>query len=140
MQALGGPIGKTIFLKGAESHKLHQAFTVATEQEIKVGQPIVLNAAGEAVAAAADATTVNIVGYSIHKGVAGDVITVAMKAYGIIYAMSNAAVNAGGVAYAGQNTKDKDYVSVKTAAAGTQFGWCLDKASAENEIVRVAIY
>ena len=147
----------TIFLKGAEAYKLHHEFTVATTKEVKRGQPVTLNVDGEVVPATGTSKFKDIIGYSIHNGKAGDLVTVAMKSYGIVYAMPNAALNAGPVAYDGLNTTqpsqnvgfstpssdgDGIYGSYKAAAAdGSDLaGWALDKAEGANDLIRVAIY
>ena len=140
MQVFGDPIGKTIYLKGAEAHKLHEAFTVAADSEVHNGQPVKLNADGELEPAEADEVHENIIGYSIHNGKEGDIVTVAVRAYATLYVMSAAAVSAGPVAYKGQNTTDTTYMSVGTSAEGTAFGWAIDKATAANQIIRVMVY
>lgn len=139
MDKFGGPIGKVIFLKGAEAHKLHQAFDVAVGATVKNGQPVKLTVDGEATPAEADEPAINIVGYSIHDGKAGERITIAMKAYAVIYAKANAAVAVGPVAYDGLNTTDDIYNSVKVGVQATLIGWALDKATAAGDIVRVAV-
>lgn len=146
LTAFGNDTKKTLFLKGPESHKLHQEFVVAAGQTVKKGQPVTLNTDGEVVPAGANAASRTIIGYSVHTGAAAEYVTVAMKAYALVWAMPNAAVNAGPVAYDGLNTTDNDYSSFK-AAAGTAgastaeevTGWALDKATAADEPIRVAL-
>ena len=147
----------TIFLKGVEAHKLHHEFVVATGASVKRGQPVTLNVEGEVVPATGTSKFKDIIGHSIHNGKAGDLVTVAMKSYGIVYAMPKTALNAGPVAYDGLNTTqpkqnvgfntpsfggDGIYGSYKAAAAdGSDLaGWALDKAEDANDLIRVAIY
>lgn len=135
---------ETLFLKGLEAHKLHHEFTVAATATagVRKGQPVVLNSAGEVLPAATGAKAQTIIGYSIHNGKAGELVTIGMKAYGIIYCKPNAAVAAGPVQYAGQNTAEPEYPAVAAAAADgtTLMGWALDEAEAANDMIRLALY
>lgn len=134
---------RTIFLKGIENHKLHQEFEVATGQTVKKGQPVILNADGTVQAAAANAAAYTIIGYSIHNGGPGELITVGMKAFTIVYASNSAAIDAGPVAYNGLNADVEsglynDFTNSTTA--GNIIGWALDKATAADDIIRVALF
>ena len=140
MDKFGENITRTIYLKGAESHKLHQAFMVAAGKTVYVGQPVKLNADGEVVPAAANEPAMNIIGYSVHKGTEGDEVTVAMKAYALIYVKPKAAVVAGPVQYDGTNTAEKIYGSVVAATAGANLmGWCITPTTTANEQTLVAV-
>lgn len=133
---------KTIFLKGIENHKLHHEFAVETGNSVKKGQPVKLTATGTVVPAAADEPVENIIGHSIHNGAADELITVGMKAMGIVWASPNAAVDAGPVKYAGLNSTDSDYnayAAVGAGAATLLYGWALDQATAADDLIRVAI-
>lgn len=141
MQKFGGPVGKTIYLKGAEAHKLHQAFTVATGAEVRNGQPVKLDEDGEVMPAASEELRENIIGYSIHDGKEGERVTIVVKAFAIIYCKSLDAFNAGKVSYGGQNTTDPVYMNVASSdIVGTYIGWAIDKATAANQVVRVMVY
>ena len=141
---------KTVFLKGIENHKLHHEFEVAANNTIKKGQPVFLDTDGMVCVAlaangggeGAPATPANnIIGWSIHNGEAGEMVTIGMKAFGIVWAMPNTALNAGPVQYGGLNDEDPTYNSFATAAdAASTIGWALDKAAAADELIRVAIY
>lgn len=133
---------KTIFLKGAEAHKLHHEFVVATGQTIKKGNLVTLNTDGEVVLAADGAKSHLVIGHSVHNGAAGEFVTVAMKAYAIVFASPNGALNAGPVAYNGTNDEDTDYNSFQAPVVDADdiVGWALDKAEAADEIIRVALY
>lgn len=137
LTAMGGK-SKTVFLKGVESHKIHHEFEVATGSTVKVGQPVKLNNDGLVVAAAAGDGDV-ILGYSIHDGAAGEMVTVAMRAYTIVYAMTSAAVNAGAVEYGGVSTEGPVYMLYANVTTGSQVGWALDKATGADELIRVAL-
>ena len=159
LTAFGGET-HTIFLKGVEAHKLHHEFTVAEAigSAIKRGQPVVLTADGTVKPAAAGEKAHNIIGVSIHNGKPKELVTIAMKAYGVVYAMPNQALDAGPVSYDGLNTSQTDpagpgfntatdgttgiYSSYATASTdGSDIaGWALDKAEDANELIRVALY
>ena len=141
MNQFGTDTTGTIYLKGAESHKLHHAFSVAASSTVHVGQPVKLNAAGEVVPAAAAEDAMNIIGYSVHKGTAGDEVTIAMKAYALIYVKPNGAtLNAGPVQYNGVNTVENQFGSVAVASAASKLmGWCLSPTSVANEKTLVAL-
>lgn len=139
-----GSNSKTIFLKGPESHKLHHQFEVATGQSVKKGQPVILNTDGTVQVAAANQVAKNVIGVTIHDGGAGDLVTVAMKAYTIVWGTSAAALNAGPVKYVGVNGTDGDYMNYAAADAAADaysdvVGWALDQSAAADELVRIAL-
>lgn len=135
-----GDTTETLFLKGFEAHKLHHEFTVATGATIRKAQPVKLTAEGEVEPADTAEVSENIIGYSIHNGNAGELVTIAMKAYGIVYCRPNAAVEAGPVQYAGQNTTDERFPAVAAATdATTLMGWALDEAEAADDEIRLAL-
>lgn len=139
MTKLGGK-SKTIFLKGPEAHKLHNEFEVKTAK-VSVSQPVVLNADGTVSPAAAAAKKNTIIGYSIHNGQPGELVTVAMVGFTMIYAMNTAALNAGPVKVGAMSNVDPDYLTVSTATDATdQVGWAIDAATAANDIVRVVLF
>lgn len=135
---------RTIFLKGIESHKLHQEFEVSDGATVKKGQPVILHTDGTVKPAPADADVYTIIGYSIHNGGAGDLVTVGMKAFTIVFASSNAAINAGPVQYKGLHATlaggnfYNQFANSSTAAK--VIGWALDKADDGGDIIRVALF
>lgn len=134
---------RSVFLKEAQSHKLHQEFTVATGNSVKHGQPVKLNASGDIVPAGASEAQQNIIGFSVHTAQAGEEATIAMKGYGIVYARANADSQvAGPVAYKGMSAVSGEEAFAKYgAAAGTGAdlaGWAID-AGDEDDTIRVVI-
>ena len=130
---------RTLFLK-SESHKLHHAFEAAAA--IKAGQPVKLNADGTIIPAVATEPSINIIGYSIHTASIGDVATVMVKPYLIVWAEPKAAVAAGPVAYDGQAV-NTDFISVKAEAVagdGSAIGFALDQSIGADETIRVALF
>lgn len=133
---------QTVFLKGIENHKLHQEFEVKAAGKVQKGQPVVLQADGTIDAAGATADAHTIIGIAIHNGGPGELVTVGMKAYTIVYASPTQATTAGPVAYNGLNSAHDglylDYAN--TATAGKVVGWSLDPTTAADEIVRIALF
>lgn len=141
LTAFGG-VSKTIFINEIESHKLHLAFEVAAEQTIKRGQPAKLDADGNAVPMAGDGSDAHqLVGYSIHNGKAGSIITLGVVGFAVVFAMAKTALVPGPVMYVGQNATDTDYSDYEDtgATAATMNGIALDVASAPNAIIRVLL-
>jgi len=86
--------------------------------------------------------TRNIIGYSIHTANIGDVATVMVKPYLIVWAEPKAAVAAGPVAYDGQAV-NTDFISVKAEAVagdGSAIGFALDQSIGADETIRVALF
>src|SRR5690606_24799961 len=68
------------------------------------GAPVKLDATGKIVTAAATEPYNNIIGVSIHKAGAGELATVAMKGYAVVWARANAdSQEAGPVAWKGMS-------------------------------------
>ena len=136
-----GDATKTVFLNEAESHKLHIAFTAAVA--IKKGQPVKLTDDDTVGLLIGDGTdSDHIVGYSIQNAEAGDQVTIAMKGYAVIFAMSGGAVTVGPVRYSGVNSGDAmymNYVDAKTTNLPKMNGQALDSAAGANEIIRVVL-
>lgn len=136
-----GETPKTIWLKGPEMHKLHHEFEVAAGQAIAVGQPVILNADGTIQVAGVAAKTNTVIGYSVHQADAGEMATVALKAYAVVWASPKAALDAGPVKTDGLNVTDPLYNSFTVATVdGTDtVGWALDQSTGADEIIRVAL-
>lgn len=132
---------RTLILKH-ESHKLHHEFEVGADG-IKRGQPAVLNADGTISAAAAGAAGNTVVGYSVHNAAEGELATLVMRPFLIVFAQVNQATDAGPVAYGGQSNDDDDYANFTAIAAagdmGPQVGFALDPATAAGDMIRVAL-
>lgn len=133
---------ESVFLKEIESHKLHQEFEVQVAKSIKRGQPVILSGAGELIEpAGAGEANINIIGYAVHDGEAGDLVTVGMRAFTIIWAEAFAAIVAGPVKYvdAGGTTKLNRFDD-DTVTAANHTGWALDDAAAQGDEIRVALF
>lgn len=137
MNSLGNTT-RSVFLKEAQSHKLHQEFTVAAGNSVKIGQPVKLNAAGEIVPAATGEKSVNIIGFSVHDAAATELATIAMKGYGIVWARANATQNAGPVAFKGMSivAGETDYGKYGALAVALDdlAGWAIDSGDADDAI------
>jgi len=132
---------KSVFLKGVESNKIHQEFEVKAGSSVIKGQPLVLNTDGTVLPAAAGAKSFTVIGYALHTRATGELVTVAMKAYAIVWGQSLGALNAGPVKVgaAPTDTTYGGYVATADAAGADVVGFALDAAAAADELVRIAI-
>jgi hypothetical protein len=145
-----GKVTKNTILK-SESHKLHEEFTVAAGQTIYQGQPVKLNAAGEVLVYATADGDALLLGYAMCQtpAIAGELVTIAVRGYLTIMAISGGAVNCGPVQYSSYDTSTDiggttGYNVVATAAvtsgvAANQIGWALDLADGANDLIRVLL-
>lgn len=141
---------KSVFLKSIESHKLHQEFEVKAGVSVKQGQPLKLVAADGTVEPAAAGDKANlIIGVAVQSRAAGELVTVGMKAFTIVWAQSLGALVAGPVKMAAAPA-DPLYCGYEASTAVDQattpaldysdvVGWALDAAAGAGELVRVAI-
>lgn len=137
-----GDIAKTIFLKGPESHKLHHQFAVASGVTVLEGQPVKLNATGEVQPLGGGGLNKLCIGFAVHSGTDGELVTVVMKAFAIIFASTSKALVTGPVQYEGVNATDGDYMDYEAAVDADHedvVGWALDAAAGADEIIRVAL-
>lgn len=137
MPATLGTASKTIFINEVEGDKLTYEFLA--NAQIYAGQPVKMNA-NESVdpMAAGDSNDIHI-GVAMFDAAVGTLVTVAMRGYTVIYAMSSAALNAGPVevaAYDGTNFWNKFATST---AVGKTLGHSLDTAGAANVQIRVVL-
>lgn len=136
---------KSVFLKQVESHKLHQEFEVAEGSAVKVGMPVKMNAVGEIVPLADDDDAGLCLGYSVHNAAGGETATIGMKAFAIVFAISEAAITTvRPVKVKGVSTVDTDLMSYENIAVGATEvgmanGWALDAASGAGEKIRIAL-
>ena len=136
---LGTENGAT-FLKEVESHKLHQEFEVNAGASIKKGQPVKLSGAGEKIEqAGVGEANINIIGYAVHDGEAGDLVTIGMRAYAIIWAEAESAMVAGPVKYDHYEVPTEAHRFEDGAVAADHTGWALDDAVAIGDQIRVAV-
>jgi len=142
MPYLFGADTKTIILK-SESHKLYEEFEVETGQEVKRGQPVVIAGDGTVQPAGISSTTQEIIGYSIHDGLACELVTVSLKAYTILFVqVETASLVAGPVRLGTTSVYDAatGYVEIDDASVGAtnQIGWAIEGGGV-GDIVRLAV-
>lgn len=133
---------KTILLKH-ESHKLHQEFEVNTGQTVKKGQPVVIAGDELVQPAGTGSTTQQIIGISIHDGIAGELVTIVMKAFVIIFAecetnsLVAGPVRLGSAAVYNATT---GYVLIDDLSVThlNQLGWAIEGGD-DGDIIRVAL-
>ena len=142
MPYLFGTDTTTIVLK-SESHKLFQEFEVTTGESVKKGQPVIIAADEEIQEAGTTSTTQQIIGFTMHDGDAGELVTVMMKAYAILFVeCETAALAAGPVRLGSTNVYNAatGYVLIDddTVGATNQVGWALE-GGGDGDIVRLAV-
>ncbi|HEU4608383.1 MAG TPA: hypothetical protein VFS31_09760 [Chitinophagaceae bacterium] len=146
-----GSKSKTVIFQ-SESHKLMIEFVVAAGQTVKRGQPVKLTTDGKITPWAKGDLNVACVGYCSMDGLAGDYVTIYMRAFLVILAINATAgaLSTGPVTYQGYDTTHADTrdgltgystFSAPTADTGnTEFnGWALDAAAAQYDLIRVAL-
>ena len=82
-----------------------------------------------------------IIGYAMQDGEEGDRVTVVMIAFAIIYATAKSGLTPGVVVYVGQDSTDPFYgcYNDSGATASNFTGWALDVATAEHDVIRIAL-
>lgn len=83
-----GSVTKHKFEKSPEAHKLHNEFVVASGQAAHETDPVVLTADGEVQAAAAGASAETLIGVAMTDAVADERVTISMKGYTLVHALS----------------------------------------------------
>lgn len=139
----------TVFLYGVESHKLHMEFEVNTAVAVHKGQPVKLAGSEEKITPllASDKPHISCIGYSIHDGEAGDLVTVAMRSFVVIIGEAEDALNPGPVEFVGYDTENADnniegynrFSDTDIDEDDSHIGWSLDAATAEGDKIRVAL-
>ena len=84
MPYLFGADTQSIFLK-SESHKLFEEFEVVAGTDLKKGQPVTQETAGTVDEAVNTTPRINVIGYAMQDADAGELVTVMMKAFAIIW-------------------------------------------------------
>ena len=142
MTYLFGVDTKTIVLK-SESHKLFHQFEVEASQAVKKGQPVVITDDEQVQPAGTTSTTQQIIGFSMHDGDEGELVTVMMKAYAILFVqVETASLAAGPVRLGTTGVYDAGtgYVLIDDATVdhNDQLGWALEGGGV-GDIVRCAL-
>jgi hypothetical protein len=121
------------------------AVAVVTDtNNIYISQPVKLTIDGKVEPAGAAEAPYKIIGVSVHNGVGGDLVTLAMKAYMVVWAEAGTAnLNAGPVKlHTTPFNTSTGYVSVDDNSVDGDdiYGWSLDQAVSAGDIVRVAVF
>lgn len=137
-----GSTTESTFLK-LESHKLFHEFEVATGATVYKGQPVYISGDGEVTPLGTSGTTQQCIGISMHDGEAGDLVTVMMKAFAIIWAECETDALAAGPVRIGTSAvynATTGYVLIDDATVGAtnQIGWAIEGGD-DGDLVRVAI-
>lgn len=118
--------------------------TVATDtNNIHTSQPAKLTTDGKVEPAGAAESPINVIGTSIHDGVGGELVTLSMKAYMIIWAVAGTAnLNAGPVKLHStpyDSVNGNIQVDDDSVTTSNHYGWSLDAAENVGDEVRVAV-
>lgn len=120
------------------------AITVATDtNNIYTSMPAKLTTDGKVEPAGAAESPVNVIGTSIHNGIGGELVTLAMKASMLIWAKAGtASLNAGPVKLHTtpfDTTNKMVQVDDASVTSSNLYGWALDSATDAGDLVRVAV-
>ena len=142
MPYLFGETSKTTILK-QENHKLFQEFEVESGQTVYKGQPVVISGDNQVQAAGISSTTQQIIGISMHDGTAGELVTIMMKAYAVIFAECETASLVAGPVRVGSSAVyngTTGYVLIDDASVtyANQIGWAIEGGN-DGDVVRVAL-
>lgn len=142
MPYLVGEDSSTLILK-SESHKLFQEFEVETAVAVKKGQMVYITGDGQVSPALIGTTTQQIIGISMHDGLAGELVTVMMKAYAIVFMeCETAALVAGpvrvGTASPFNATTGYNLIDDLSVDHADMIGWAIEGGDA-GDLVRVAL-
>lgn len=142
MPYLFGTDTQTIILK-QESHKLFQEFEVETGVAVKKGMPVYITGDEQVSPALNTTTTQQFIGISMHDGAAGELVTIMMKAYAIIFAeVETDSLVAGPVRIGTTDPYNATtgYVLIDDASVGAtnQLGWALEGGD-DGDVVRLAL-
>jgi hypothetical protein len=135
-----GKTSKTVFLATEEEKITHELVASAA---IKAGQPIKLTATGTAAVWVNTDGVKALVGYAVTDAASGEYVTIWTRGFAIIYALSNAAQNAGPVEYTSYDTTTEigdntGYSKYAASSDATKInGWALDDAADAGELIRV---
>lgn len=135
-----GEVTKTVFINEVECDKLHLAFEVENVEGIIKGQPVVLTSDGKIQPVGITGADF-LLGYAVMNGKQGDLVTVAVRGYAVIFAEAAAPLDPGLVHYAGIGT-DPFYTKYADATATPDVtnGFALDLAVAAGDLIRVLVF
>lgn len=143
-----GANSRTYILKH-ESHKQHEAFTAAAA--LPKGVPVKLDADGRVSAWVSTDTAATCIGITVTvASAAGEMVTVAVRGYIQVFALSAAAFSAGPITVTSYNAAKVgpdgttgwlivDDMADAAAIAAGQLGWALDPATAADQLIRVLV-
>ena len=105
------------------------------------GCPVVLTSTGEVIRFNSTHTAnLQVIGYAIHNKVAGELVTVALKARAVVNALSADAIVPGAVAYSSYDTTaERMKFTDGSVTVTNMMGWALDVADSADDAIRVAL-
>ena len=122
------------------------ATSAAYDNAIYKGMPVKLHTDGTIRPYVAADGRQKIIGYSMHDGVGGELVTIHTRGIGVIWAKSNGAQDAGPVkfssfdtSYAVENNIEGKSKYATATAGNDDEGWAFDAATGAGEDIRVAL-
>lgn len=141
-----GSTTKTRFHYGPEANKLVVEFIVEATFIVAKGDPVKLAANGKVQAIATVEPMYNVIGVALHDGVAGEFVSVAMRASSVVEAEAAAASLAAGPLQAGAyngTTLNREYAALAGAddqvKSSKMIGHNLTQVAADGDIIQVAL-
>lgn len=130
----------TVRIIETEPIGLHKGFTVGAA-DVKIGQPVKLDATGKVVALAANDNAALYIGNCVQSKKVSEQVTVAMVARLVVNALSSAALNPGPVKYNGMDatTNKAKYTTLAATEEPLTVGWALTVASGALGAIEVAL-
>jgi len=137
-----GTATTTIILK-SESHKLAHEFEVETAVTIVKGMPVYITGDLQVSPNTKDTTTQQTIGIAMNDAAAGELVTVKMKAYAIIFVeVETDALAAGPVRIGSTNPYNgtTKYTLIDDASVSTSnmIGWAIEGGD-DGDVVRLAL-
>lgn len=116
------------------------AALATVNNKIFKGMPVELDPATGKVIPFANDGNLEYLGISVHDANAGELATIGMRSYAVVFAHASEALNYGPVNWDSYDTVNGINKYNQTAVTTTTFqGWALDTAAADGDTIRVAV-
>ena len=119
-----------------------QAVVAAAKIDSKVrpGMPVEINPATGKIIPLANDGNLEYIGVSLHTSKGGELVTVAMRGYAVIFAEASEALSPGPVNWNNYNEPTERNRYNQTSVTTITFqGWALDSAAAAGDVIRVVV-
>ena len=119
-----------------------QAVVAAAKIDSKVrpGMPVEINPATGKIIPLANDGNLEYIGVSLHTSKGGELVTVALRGYAVIFAQASEVLSPGPVNWDSYDeTKQENKYNQTSVTTITFQGWALDAAAAAGDIIRVVV-